>query len=237
MADLQSGAAQVQGEAAENAAAAGNPVLVGGRFDATPRTLGDTDVGGIALDADGAVQIADGGNSITIDGSVSVTGSATVVGDIADDGADSGNPVKIGAVMKNFDKTDPGSLSAENDRGNLTMDNNRRLYVNDVHANHWTVLDNNATAQTNKALLMAPGAGLRYYITDIILSTDAAMNIELNENTSSPVVIAGPYYFAANGGIAAHFKTPIALTANEELSFTSSAAGNHTIQVHGFIAP
>jgi hypothetical protein len=60
----------VSGVAAENAAASGNPVLSGGRYDSTPRTLGDGDVGAVALDADGAVHIADGGNSITVDGTV-----------------------------------------------------------------------------------------------------------------------------------------------------------------------
>lgn len=45
----------IQGEAAENAAVTGNPVQVGGRYDSTPRTLGDGDVGGIALDAAGNV--------------------------------------------------------------------------------------------------------------------------------------------------------------------------------------
>jgi hypothetical protein len=71
---------EVVGDAAENAAVAGNPVLVGGRYDATPRTLGDGDVGALALDADGAVHISDGGNTITVDGSVSI-GSALPAGD------------------------------------------------------------------------------------------------------------------------------------------------------------
>jgi len=61
---------EVVGDAAENAAAAGNPVLIGGRYDSSSRTLGDGDVGALALDADGAVHIADGGNAITIDGTV-----------------------------------------------------------------------------------------------------------------------------------------------------------------------
>lgn len=43
----------VQGEAPENAAATGNPVQIGGRYDETPRTLGDGDVGGLAVDAAG----------------------------------------------------------------------------------------------------------------------------------------------------------------------------------------
>jgi hypothetical protein len=57
----------VQGAATENAAVAGNPVLSGGRYDATPRTLGDGDAGAIALAVDGAVHVDDGGNALTVD--------------------------------------------------------------------------------------------------------------------------------------------------------------------------
>lgn len=71
---------EVVGDAAENAAAAGNPLLAGGRYDATPRTLGDGDVGALALDADGAVQVSDGGNTLTVDGTVAVSGTVTVDG-------------------------------------------------------------------------------------------------------------------------------------------------------------
>ena len=54
---------EVVGDAAENAAAAGNPVLTGGRYDspgndnATVRTLGDNDVGALALDPTGALYV------------------------------------------------------------------------------------------------------------------------------------------------------------------------------------
>lgn len=57
----------VVGTDAENAAASGAPVQVAGRYDATPRTLGDGDVGAIALDADGAIHVSTGGNSFTVD--------------------------------------------------------------------------------------------------------------------------------------------------------------------------
>ena len=68
---------EVVGDAAENAAAVGNPVLIGGRYDASPRTLGNQDVGAIALDADGAMQVSDGGNSLTVDGTITADLSAT----------------------------------------------------------------------------------------------------------------------------------------------------------------
>ena len=68
---------EVVGDAAENAAAVGNPVLIGGRYDSSPRTLGNQDVGAIALDADGAMQVSDGGNSLTVDGTITADLSAT----------------------------------------------------------------------------------------------------------------------------------------------------------------
>ncbi len=53
------------GAAAEDAAASGNPVLVGGRYDSTPRTLETGDAGAIALNASGQVlvEIAAGAGS------------------------------------------------------------------------------------------------------------------------------------------------------------------------------
>lgn len=65
------------GTVAENEAATPFPVLTGGRYDASPRTLGDGDLGAFAVDADGAVHISDGGNTITVDGTVTANLSAT----------------------------------------------------------------------------------------------------------------------------------------------------------------
>ena len=45
----------VEGPAAENAAAAGNPLLSGGRYDSSARTLGNADAGAIALSASARV--------------------------------------------------------------------------------------------------------------------------------------------------------------------------------------
>lgn len=57
--------ATVVGAAAEDAAASGNPVLVGGRYDSSPRTLETGDVGALALNASGQllVEIAAGAGS------------------------------------------------------------------------------------------------------------------------------------------------------------------------------
>ena len=75
------------GAAAEGEAASGNPVLVGGRYDVSARTLDDGDVGAIALNSKGqvilaedgaAIAVKDGDGSLTVDNAaLSVTGGGT----------------------------------------------------------------------------------------------------------------------------------------------------------------
>lgn len=55
------------GAAAENAAATGSPVLAGGRYDASARTLGDGDAGAVALNSAGHILVDMGpNNDVTI---------------------------------------------------------------------------------------------------------------------------------------------------------------------------
>ena len=69
----------MQGAAAENAAVAGNPVLVAGRYDSSARTLGDGDAGAVALDALGQMLVSGTltvGNTVTV-ASHAVTNAGT----------------------------------------------------------------------------------------------------------------------------------------------------------------
>lgn len=160
-----------------------------------------------------------------------------IQGGVADDAVSAGNPVLIGALAKAYDGTDPGSV-AEGDAVALIADLNRRQLVNTSHPNFWSGNENNSTAQTNNPIKGAPGAGLSLYLESLVMSTDTAMNIKIVRDTGgTPADVLGPYYFAANGGIAFVFKPPIQITTNQDLGYTSSAAGNHTITVSGFTAP
>jgi len=226
---------EIVGDVAENANAAGNPVLTGGRYDATPRTLGNTDVGAFALDADGALHIADGGNTITVDGTVTASNTA---GDIAHDATDSGNPIKIGGKAYNLDGTAPGTAVAENDRVHFIGDVYGRQFVETVHPCFWKATDNQSSAQTDTALVSAPGSGLSLYVTDIIISNGAtAGNVKLVEDTASAADIVEVMYFAVNGGAVINLKTPLKLTANKDLGYTSVDCTTHSITVSGFTAP
>jgi len=51
--------------------------LVGGLYQSTPQSITDGDVGPFQVDADGALHISDGGNTITVDGTVTANLSST----------------------------------------------------------------------------------------------------------------------------------------------------------------
>lgn len=161
------------------------------------------------------------------------------VGTVADDGTTPGNPIMIGGKAVETDGTDPTSVSAEDDVAILRTDRNRRLLVNIGHPNAWKVNENHVTAQTNNQLKAAPGANLSFYITDIIISNGAtAGTVKLVEDEGgTPADIFGPYYFAVNGGICKRFATPIRMTANKSLGFTSTSVTTHTVTVVGYTAP
>jgi len=87
---------------------------------------------GIRQDAAGSPVSADGDYHPLIfnnDGELKV--AADLASSVADDAADSGNPIKIGGVAQDM-ATALSVLSAAGDRGDLTMDLHRRLIVNDA---------------------------------------------------------------------------------------------------------
>lgn len=125
---------EIVGDAAENAAVAGNPVLVGGRYDLTPRVLGDGDVGAIALDPDGAAHISDGGNSITVDGTITETNSAAILADTAN------IDINLGTVTSN-------STAILADTANMDIN------LGTVATNTTSILADTATIDTNIATI------------------------------------------------------------------------------------
>ena len=108
--DITNDYLKVGGSIAEDAVANASmfPVLVGGRYDNTPRSLDDTDIGAIALDADGAVHIADGDNAITVDWA----GTAPPIG--------AGTEAAALRVTLATDST--GVVSVDDNGGSLTVD-------------------------------------------------------------------------------------------------------------------
>jgi len=164
------------------------------------------------------------------------TGVIIANGGIAHDGADSGNPVKVGGKAYNSDGTVPGTAVVEGDRANFITDLYGRQYVDTVHPNYWRASVDYAAAQTNATIKAAPGAGLKLYITDVIISNGAtAGNITLLDGSGGTVLLEA--YPAITGGLTHSFRTPLALTANTLLAITSTTVTTHSVTVSGYTAP
>ncbi len=185
-----------------------------------------------------AVNIQDGGNTITVDGAVTADlgSNNDVHGTVAHDAVDADNPVKTGAKVVLFNSSaPPNAAAAEDDRVNHVADEFGRQYVEITHPDYWDVSVDYASAQTNTTVRAAPGAG-SLYITDILCSNGAvAGNITLLDGSGGTVL--WELYPAINGGATQSFRSPIKLTATTLLAITSTTVTTHTLTICGFIAP
>lgn len=154
---------------------------------------------------------------------------------VAHNAVDAGNPVKWGAKAKSPDGTSTGVV-AEDDRTDLYADLNGRLLVNTVAPEFVHAVDLQTSAQTDTALISAPGASHRLMITDIIISAAAAQTIKFVRNTTSSADVLEIIDMAANTTESFHFGTPIPITANQDFGYTSTTTASTGITVTGYIA-
>ena len=193
--------------------------------------------------AGAAVNVQDGGNSLTVDGTVTAnlaagTNTNEVVGDVAHDVPNAGNPVLVAASSETMADSAPSNrVSADADASRLSVSDGA-LFVIPCGPQTWSYHENSSSALTDASVHGTPGAGLSLYVTDIVVSTGAAtaFNIFFEEGAAA---VLGPYYLeaVAGRGLALHFGTPKKITANTALTVTTSAAIAHSIDITGFVAP
>jgi len=204
----------------------------------------------VATDSTGILSIDDNAASLTVDNS-DITAAATslavmddwdntasdgasVSGDVAHDGADAGEPVKVGYKAYTLDGTVPQTAVAEADRVNAISDLQGIQFVHTAHPMFTSASVDYAIAQTNATVIAAPGAG-SLYITDIFLSNGAtAGNVTLLNGSGGAVV--WECYPAINGGASFCPRNPIKLSATTLLAITSTTVTTHSLTVCGFTA-
>lgn len=123
------------GVAAENAAVSGNPVLTGGRYDSSARTLGNGDVGAVALNASGQVLVeiaagaGSGGTAAADDadftagttsatpvmGAYQSTPTAVTDGDMGIVGITANRELKVSAAAGSAEKVDDAAFTLATD--------------------------------------------------------------------------------------------------------------------------
>ena len=147
---------------------AGSAVIGKGGIDpTTPGTTNKIDIGTNGTVAvSGTVTV--GSHAVTNAGTFAV--QAASAGDVANDGVDSGNPIKVGGVATVTEQT---AISASGDRVNASFTSTGKQIVAPFSTPEYFVsgaITTAMTATTSTSLVAAPGAGLRNYITTIIVS-------------------------------------------------------------------
>jgi len=163
--------------------------------------------------------------------------AATNLGKAEDAAHSSGD---VGVMALGVRKDTPVATAAADDYTPLQTDAAGRLWVNAQPPVIWSAFHDCAAAHTDIALQAAPGAGLSLYATDWIVTNDgtAAITIKLEEDTASAKTAkTAIHYVPKDGGFAIRFATPVKLTANKDLGFTSTGTSNFGVEVHGFSAP
>lgn len=145
--------------------------------------------------------------------------TVTVAGDVAHDGVDSGNPVKVGARAVNAEPT----AVANADRVNLIADLVGKL-ITLPYSNPENFLDGtgNATGTADTAVIAAQGGGVRIYVTALIVHNSSATDtfVNVKDGVTTKLVVPAPN----KGGAVIPLPVPLKLTANTALNFASAAA-------------
>jgi len=208
--------------------------------------IGDVTVNNAAGAA--AVNIQDGGNSITVDGTVAATQSGTwnvvAAGDVAHDSPDSGNPVKIGFQAE----TTLPTAVANGDRTNGTADQFGRQLVTHISPGMQTWKSGNYTTTQTGVALWTPTAGKTVAVTYLAISSyattagrvivwfGATADTTYTAGTDQ-LVWAGSFAPSANSkpGAILTFNTPV-FSANVDyvLRVTTDANISLDVSVYGY---
>lgn len=160
----------------------------------------------------------------------------TVAGQSAQDAAVALNPFTVAVEAVTPGNTTPETrVSADGDTATIAGTRDAQVYVLPSGPQHWDYEARFTTAQTDTEVVAAPGAGLSVYLTDIYANIEGAVTVTLEEDGS---VWKWAYTGTASGSGADVAKlSPIKLTANKNLTVTTSAAVTVNFNASGFIGP
>lgn len=78
--------------------------------------------------------------------------------------------------------------------------------------------------------ILKTSAANTVYVTDLIVSVDVPMNIQLRSATTAMAIL----YLATKGGMAYQFKSPMVCTTAQSLTFLPSASGSASVWAAGY---
>ena len=106
-------------------------------------------------------------------------------------------------------------------------------------ANYFTATITSADAST-ATQVKAKTAAKKIYVTSLIISVGStALEVQLQDDAGTPNVLMEEMFFAANGGLAISAASPelplFVVTTNQDLDVVTSAAGDVTVTVSGYV--
>lgn len=237
------GAAAVVGNGA--AATAQRVTIANDSTGIVALTTSTASIGKLASNAGvtiGAVELAASQTlaTVTTVGTVTTCTTVTTVttvgtltgGGVAHDGADSGNPIKVGA--KATAALSGETLVSAADRTDAVSDLDGAI-ITRPHATLGDVVSGNATNTdgTSTQCIAAAGANVKVYLTDVTICNTSvtAITVDIKDGTT----VKWSFPVPAGGGVTHSFSTPIAGTANTAWNFDPSAAATTiTCSMSGF---
>lgn len=146
-------------------------------------------------------------------------------GDVTHDAVDSGNPVKQGA--KATTGLHSNTMVANNDRTDLFAGIDGVQIVRE-HSNLESTasgtMSNTDGASTAMTGFAAAGVGVKWYVTDVIMSNSSSTNITVDLRDGTAGSVKATFPVPAGGGVVHRFAVPIAFTANTAVAIDASAA-------------
>lgn len=136
---------------------------------------------------------------------------AASAGDVAHDGVDSGNPIKMGGKATNVE---PTAVSATGDRANFITDMvGKQIILPYANPENFVsgAITTAMTGTTSTSLIAAPAAGLRNYITQITVSNAHATvgtDVVIQDGSGGTTLYTIPAA-AVYGGAVLTFPTPL----------------------------
>lgn len=181
-----------------------------GKAEDAAHSTGDVGVMALTVRQDSAAALAgtDGDYQPPItdaSGRLHVTNSGGVGGTVAHDGADAGNPVKIGGQART---TNPTAV-ADADRVNAIFDDLGRLVVvphqvRDLVATQATTITNSTTETT----IVTAAASTFHDLTHLTITNASATAVVVTLRDATGAGTPCTYALAANGGIVLAYPTP-----------------------------
>lgn len=210
-----------------------------------------TDIGDVTINNAGgaaAVNIQDGGNTITVDGTVAVTNSDitsvktatellddTVFVDDADWTADTSKHLLVGGVTQVAT-----TANTDGDVTPLTTNAFRELRtaipesdLATAGTSHVKKYYTNAGAVTD-GIVWSPAAGKRWYVTDLIINVSAAATVTFEDDKAGGDEAVMKFELAANSGVSHTFNTPWFSGEDAADLLVTTSAGNVYITITGY---